>query len=296
MAYEMVEIDGVQQNNNGTNSNLSPEPEKIDEQKPATTPVQEGSPEGTQQEGEQPADGQGGEDTPADTPAEEGTEVSLYWGDMPIEVEVPEDISSAFAEKGLDVNAVVSELFSKDGKFELTPETRAKLDEAFGKSLVDGYLNLYKQQNQMAVDGFKAQAEKQKAAQESATAEFTDLVGGDEGWAELDAWAAENLSEQELASLNAVMSLPQGHWTAQKTVLEALKMKRDAKAAAANGDDSIKLLGDEGASPAAPAGLPATLTKSEFQELMFSDKYAEDPAYAAQVDAIRRKSQAIGIH
>lgn len=296
MSYEILSLGGEQTaagaaaeeaNNNGTNANLSNAPEGTETQTP-----NEGT-EGTEvTEGTEGTEGTGTEEGKPEEKPEEG----FFWGDVPVEIEVPEDIKSAFDEKGLDAQAVVAELFAKDGKFSLSDETRAKLDEAFGKPLVDGYLNLYKQQNEMAIKDFQSQAEAQKAQLEANTNEFTELVGGDEGFSELDAWAAENLSESELASINAVMTLPPEHWQAQKAMLQALQIKRDAAIREAEGDSSVTLIGDAGDGSGKPAvGLPQTLTRAEFQQEMFSERYLTDPAYADQIDAIRQRSAEQGI-
>ena len=289
MSYEILSV-GDQPNNNGTNGNLSTEPEET----PATT-VEDSK--GTAVETTQAT-------TETQTPEQtaekvEETQESVpeyFFGDNQVEVEVPEDIAAAFAEKGIDSNQVLSELFAKEGKFELTPETKAKLDEAFGKPLVDGYLNLYRQQNQMAVEKFKSDAAAQEKMHEQITGDFNTLVGGDEGWGDLDKWAAENMSETELASFNAVMQLPPEHWQAQRAVIEAMQIRRGAVVEKAEGTGMGELIGDTGeAGNRNSEGLPQTLTMAEFQNLMGSDKYRKDPAYAARVDDVRRASKQAGI-
>lgn len=287
--YEILSV-GDQPNNNGTNVNLSTEPAKEETQ--ATT---EGS-----------GESQAVETTQQTTETQEGTEPATeetqesepeyFFGEDKVEVEVPDDIAAAFAEKGIDSNKVISELFAKDGKFELTPETKAKLDEAFGKPLVDGYLNLYRQQNELSVNKFKSEADAHTKMQEQITTDFTSLVGGDEGWSELDKWAAENMSETELASFNAVMQLPPEHWQAQRAVIEATQIRRGAAVKEADGTGMGKLIGDDSAAgERSVTGLPQTLSMTEFQNLMGTEKYRKDAAYAAQVDAVRRASKQAGI-
>lgn len=227
---------------------------------------------------------------------EQEEESGLFWGEIPVEVAIPDEVAAAFGEKGIDGQAVLGELFAKDGKFELKEETRAKLYDAFGKSLVDGYLNLYKGQNEMAVAKHQAEFEAQQAVMAGNAKEFSEMVS-DERWGELDAWCASALPEQELAAFNAVMSLPAEHWAAQKAVLKTLMAQRQASLAEAQGDGAVKLLGDDPAQQVAVKdGLPSTLTRSEFQELMHSDRYRKEGDYAARVDAIRRNSMQSGIH
>lgn len=290
MSYEILSV-GDQPNNNGTNGNLSTAPEES----PATTV--EGS-KGTTVETTQATT----ETQETETTTEQTTEETLesepeyFFGEDQVEVTVPDDIAAAFTEKGIDANQVLSELFAKEGKFELTPETKAKLDEVFGKGMVDGYLNLYRQQNEMAIKQFKSDAEAQNQLHEQITSDFSGLVGGDEGWGELDKWAAENMDEKELASFNAVMQLPPEHWQAQRAVIEALQIRRGAVQVETEGTGMGKLIGDDGEAGARNSeGLPQTLTMAEFQNMIGSEKYRKDPQYAARVDAVRRASKQAGI-
>ncbi|QGH45092.1 capsid and scaffold protein [Ralstonia phage Reminis] len=279
---QQAEYDEQQANNNGTNSNLSTEPEESKaEAAPDTTETQEASKESVEQaeEGKQEV-------------TEEESDEGFYFGDTRVDVEVPAEISDALKGAKIDETQLLKELFAKDGKFEVSEKTKAALDKAFGKSMVDGYLNLFRQQNQMAMDSYKKQ-EADTAAQVKANAEdFQTLVGGDEGWSELDAWASENLDDAQLSQFNAVMSLPVEHYQAQRAVVEALKIKRDAQIKAAEGDSQVTLPTDGlGESSRSNSGaLPASLSRAEFQELMFSDRYKKEPQYAQQVDKIRSQT------
>lgn len=248
---------------------------------------------------------EGGTDKPAEVtdqadPADKTSEddpapVELFFGGESVSVEVPDDIQAAFTEKGLDAQAVVAELFAKDGDFSLSEETRSKLDEAFGKPLVDAYLNLYKGQNNMALKQFKADAEAEQATITANTASFNELVGGDEGWDKLAAWAGDNLSDAELESFNVVMALDGKSFAAQRLVTEALVARYQA-ANKAEESDVIKLLTDTGGAADAPSSdLPSKLSRQEFQALLGTEKYKKDPAYAAAIDNIRRASAAKGL-
>lgn len=230
-----------------------------------------------------------------DPPLEDTPEAEYYFGDTQVEIEVPDDIKSAFEEKGIDVDSVVSELFAKEGEFKLSDETRGKLDEAFGKPLVDAYLNLYKGQNEMALKQYHQTEKEQQATMEANTKDFDALVGGDDGWNSMATWAGDNLSEAELASFNAVMNLPPEHFTAQRMVTESLK-SRFAAAQADGQSDAIKLLTDDGApADAVTSGLPQTLTRGQFQAEMCTEKYRKDSEYAAAIDRIRVASAAKGL-
>lgn len=290
MDYEILSV-GDKPNNNGTNSNLSSEPEKA----PDTT-VEDSKGTSVETTQETPETQDAAETTEQKTEDTQESVPEYFFGDDQVEVAVPDDIAAAFADKGIDANQVLSELFAKEGKFELTAETKAKLDEAFGKGMVDGYLNLYRQQNEMAVKQFKSDAEAQSKLHEQITSDFSALVGGDAGWGELDAWAAENMSDTDLASFNAVMQLPPEHWQAQRAVIEAIQIKRGAIKEETEGTGMGQLIGDDTTAGGSPtAGLPQTLTMAEFQGIMGSEKYRKDPQYAARIDAVRRASKQAGI-
>lgn len=273
-------------NNNGTNGNLSTAPDNA-EQAPETTTTQEGGEQSVEQEQEE----EGGKEPEAKEESEE--EDGFYFGDTKVEIEVPTEISEALKGAKIDEGQLLKELFAKDGKFEVSEKTKAALDKAFGKQMVDGYLNLFRQQNQMALDSYKKELADTAAQIEVNTKDFNELVGGDEGWNELDAWASEHLDDAQLSQFNAVMSLPAEHYQAQRAVVEALQLKRDAQIKAAEGDQSVTLPTDgAGESNRSNSGaLPASLSRAEFQELMFSERYKKDAQYAQQVDEIRRQTQ-----
>lgn len=269
-------------NNNGTNGNLSAAPEVTDA--PA---VDEG-------QGANKPDAVEQKDEGKDEPAEDAD--LLYFGDVPVEVEVPAEISEALKGAKIDEAALLKELFAKDGKFEVSEKTKAALDKAFGKTMVDGYFGLFRQQNQQSLDGFKKEAADTAASMKANGEDFDKLVGGDEGWGKLAEWAGENLSEQELSQFNAVMQLDGKHYQAQRAVVEALQIKHSAHQQKLNGDPSVTLPTDEGSGAnRSTDSLPETLTKAQAQEIWRSERYKKDPKYAEAVDNIRRASQKRGI-
>lgn len=282
---QQAEYDEKQQaNNNGTNGNLSTEPEESKSDKaPEATDEQEASEDSVEQPEAEKTD---------ESTEEDNDDDGFYFGDTRVDVEVPAEISEALKGAKIDEGQLLKELFAKDGKFEVSEKTKAALDKAFGKQMVDGYLNLFRQQNQMAMDSYK-KTEADTAAQIKANAEdFQTLVGGDDGWNELDAWASENLDDAQLAQFNAVMSLPVEHYQAQRAVVEALKIKRDAQVKSVEGDSQVTLPTDgAGESSRSNSGaLPASLSRAEFQELMFTDRYKKDAQYAQQIDKIRSQT------
>lgn len=266
-------------NNNGTNGNLSTAPEVQEVQDTPSQPDTQEAPEAEVVE-----------------ETEEVDESVFYFGDVAVEVEVPAEISEALKSAKIDEATLLKELFAKDGKFEVSEETKKALDKAFGKQMVDGYLNLFRQQNQMSMDGFKRESEELAASIKANSEDFDKLIGGDEGWDALAEWAGSNLSEQELSQFNAVMQLPPQHYAAQRAVVEALKMKQAAAQSAQDGDSQVTLPTDGSAAPQRSGdALPSTLTMAEFQATMATVRYKKDPAYAQAIDNIRRASKAKGI-
>lgn len=290
-AYDAQQAELASKNNNGTNGNLSTEPDKSQD-----APVATESQEADKSTVDKP-DGKDNPDEPdKDKAPDKEDDAQFYFGDTPVDIEVPAEISEALNGAKIDEAALVKELFAKDGKFEVSEKTKQALDKAFGKPMVDGYLNLFRQQNQIALDGYKKEAADMEASIKANSEDFATLVGGDDGWNELAEWAGENLSEAELGQFNAVMQLPPQHYQAQRAVIEALKIKQGAAVAAANGDKSVTLPTDSGDSSGnRPAGLPATLTKEEFQLAMRTERYQTDRKYAEAIDNIRRASQKKGI-
>lgn len=221
----------------------------------------------------------------------ESEDDSYYFGDTKVDIEVPAEISSALKEAKVDEQQLIKELFAKDGKFELSDKTRAALDKAFGKTIVDGYLGLYRQQNQMTMEAAKKAADEAQKQVQANTEDFQKLTGGDEGWSELADWAGENLPENEIAQFNAVMSLPAEHYQAQRAVVEALQLKRLHGMGEKGGDPSVELLSDGGSASTVrdTGGVPAQMTREQFHEAMYDPRYRNDPKYQAAVDASRQR-------
>lgn len=213
-----------------------------------------------------------------------------YFAGKQVEIEVPDEISTAFTEAGLDQKAVLSELFAKDGKFELKPETREKLDEKFGKLMVDGYLKMYKGLNDQQMAEMTRQAQSAEQEAKAIQTEYAELVGGEKGLEALEAYVL-TLDDKQVASYNAVMG--GDSWDAQKLVLSMLRNQMVAADKEKTGDKTVALIGD--GDPAASLGSgdvtdKGFLTSQEYQSLMDTDKYWTDPAYQRKVDGLRSAS------
>lgn len=195
------------------------------------TDAAEPTPEGDG-EGDNPPDG---ESQPDGSEAAPGVG-ECYFGDTAVEIDIPQDVSDALKEHGIDAVAVANELYAKGGEFKLSPETREKLDKAFGKFAVDAYLGGLKAQN----EGFLNQLTRDAEAAEKADGERFEAVakevGGADGWATLERFALETLSDEELTGFNEVMK--SGNQYLQMYAVRELETRRKA----AQGDDKVTLV------------------------------------------------------
>lgn len=185
---------------------------------PAPTPTPEPAPQPTPQPTPEP------KPAPA-APTELG---DLYFNGGPVDVEIPEGLSNTLSEAGVDVNKVVSELYSKDGDFSLSADTRAALDAKFGAVVVDTYLSALKAQNELAVTKFSSEREAASKAEQESVEWSNEQVGGEEAWTAMSAWAAEALTDEEVDNFNTAMQ--SGSRYIQQLAIQSLKQKWNAEA------------------------------------------------------------------
>lgn len=186
-------------------------------------------------------------ETPEPTPLKEGEQTppvetdkpELYYGESTVEINIPEDLSAELEAKGLNASEIAAELYRKDGAFELTPETKEKLDAAYGKFAVDAFLGALKTQNDGFLKGEADKVEQAKQADDQRYSEIESIVGGAEAWASMESFALEALSDDDLAGFNAVMTSGNKHLQ-QFAVRELMSRQR-----AAQGDkEAILITGD----------------------------------------------------
>jgi len=126
----------------------------------------------------------------------------LKYEGQDVTVNIPADLANAVAEKGIDAEAITKELYSPEG---LSQETRDALNEAFGKWQVDAYLKGLDALNRENIAQFKTETENNAKAQETAWNETLEIMGGEDRWADLDSFATNTLSQEDLDEFNAVM-------------------------------------------------------------------------------------------
>jgi len=232
-----------------------------------------------------------GEEPKPDSTEGEETEGEFYFNGQQVQIEVPEDLKTSLSDAGVDVDKVVGELYGKDSDFTLSDETRAPLDEKFGKPLVDTFLSAIKSQNESVIKG----AEEAKAAAEQANKQAVEwsneLVGGEETWNALESWAEANLDDAQIESFNKAME--SGDKYLQELAIKDLHSKYQNS----EGDTDASLIsGDSAANEGAGAPLTAQdyiaeMTSPEFRALKGHDKAKAQ----AQLDARRRAGMKKGI-
>lgn len=241
---------GEEENTVGTGSPEVPStaPEVPATEGEATPPEETGASEAPE---EDPANGEPaaeGEDSGKE--GESGEEPELYWGDTPVDVEVPDDLRSELSEKGIDVDKAVAELYAKDGDFNLSDETRAAAEAAYGKSAVSAFLNSLKSQNEAQSFKNEVTAKEAKAAEEQAKAWSDELVGGEESWDAMAEWvsADESISDDEIASFNEAVQ------SSNKYIQELAIRDMHRRYTEANGDGDPVLVDGDSASRSSMGG------------------------------------------
>lgn len=171
---------------------------------------------------------------------------------------------------GLDYQAIVDEYKTNQG---LTPETDAKLKEAVKKAglpeeIVDAYF-----------DNLKAQ-------EELFTQRVHSMVGGQEGFNDMAAWARQNLSEKELKTFSDLAEAGDS----DQALMAIRLLHSQYRQAVQTGGNRIR--GDAG--PAA-AGGNLIRSQTELAELMASPEYAKSPARRREVQERLHRSVVAGV-
>lgn len=234
-----------------------------------------------------PSEGEG-------NPEENSEPVEYFYGGQSVEIEIPQDVEESLKAAGLDAKQVAVELYGKEGKFELSPETREKLDKAFGKFAVDAYLSGLKAQNEMFLMSAENEAKEREAADNQRFVDCVAECGGEEGWTRLEEWALANISDQELEAFNAVMA--SGNQYLQQYAIRELEYRRKT----AQGDDEVKLIQPTEASKSTDEDNSPLSASQYIREVsMIGQKFGRDrkaaAEYQAKLDARRRAGMAKGL-
>lgn len=254
------------------------------------------APEGEteEQEGEEP-EGEEEKESDKDKDKDETEEGEFFIGDTEVEITVPDDIRSELTEKGLDVDQIVKEMYSKGGNGRPSEGTIGKLYELYGKFSVDSYFNALEIQNSNTLESQAREEEDLSKAEAARFDECVEMLGGQEVWDSLEAFALENLSDEELKDFNEVMG--SGLPFAQNLALLDLK----AKMGQDKGDSPDGLVTpDSSAAPEADE-VGAPMSKQEYlREVgVIGEKFRYDPKgfdkASKELDARRRLGMQRGL-
>ncbi|AHN84657.1 putative scaffolding protein (endogenous virus) [Gutovirus Vc1] len=262
-----------------------------EEQTPDTSMESEGATTTEDGSTDTSTDGEGStddsSDTDGDTDSADDVEGEFYFGEERVNIEVPDEVSNALKEAGVDQSELLGQLFKKGGDFSISDDMRSKLEDKFGKTMVDGYLNMYKGINEQAMTKIAADREAQAALETEQGKQYAEAVGGEEGLVAMEDYITKNFSDEQIAAYNSVMET--GDFASQMLIISQVKQMQDMAAKLQNGDTKVNLIGDK---DAGNSGISTPmdkgyLTAAEYDKIMDSDKYWTDSAYAAKVDAAR---------
>lgn len=192
-----------------------------------------------------------------------------------------EDLDALVTGAGFDLASIGERVKANNGKFpaDLVAELSTKLDPALVSA------NVKRIELQIELDTIKAE-KASKAAEKMNDFIFSKLDGsgdaakGKENFTVLKDWCTKNMSQDDINAVNELLRSPNKSVVEQGLTMAVNKWK--------GAQEPTMMTGDAIATPAKPEFVP--LAKSEFQQIMRSDKYRTDPAYATEIDARRRKT------
>ena len=190
------------------------------------------------------------------------------------------DASTSIETKGSEVGLVKPEVESVDSGEAFSQSLDGLVQDALNGNLTDEQREMLDKQGlgghfDMIVSGHQAVIAKNDA-------EIVDVVGGKEAYGELQEWAIANLSDEEIESYNMAV-LESGNIGLAKLAVEGLQ----ARYQRVNGQAPEKRI--EAGGSANEATRPYS-SRDEYISEYMSQKYQQDPEYAAQVEAKRNLS------
>ena len=247
------------------------------------------------QEGQEGADGAGGAaDQDGGDKGDGGdSDASLIPDEFSVEidgqqlsVEFPEDLIAEATEAGLDLASLTTEFF-KDGKFELSDESRAPLDEKYGKLAVDMFLSGAKARNEAALAGIKDNTAKAEQATSELWDKTCEQIGGEENWSKLEEFALASFDDAAFDAFNRVMDSGDAY-TQKLAIADTMGQYRSK-----NGDDSLGLIEPQGGNGDRQGVGPQPLSSADYIAGFANGESAKNPA---EWDARRRAGQAKGLN
>ena len=195
----------------------------------------------------------------------EDTEASKEEEEVTDEKEEPKDKSEAYS-----LIESASDEYYKNGET-LSPETLEKFKGMSSQDLVEGYIQMVKnnpQTNQPEIDVTSAEINK-----------IQNSVGGETQYNNLVTWASQNLKENEIKAFDDLVGT--GNAAAIQLGVDALKARYEA----VNGYEGRRLTGK-----AADTSGDVFRSQAQLVEAMSDPRYDRDPAYRQDVVAKLERS------
>ena len=227
-----------------------------------------------------------GEPNPEElSPSEPTSLEGLMFDGLPVQIEVPDDVRQLAESKGFEAEKLISELFQSE-TFEFSAETRTALDEAYGKTYVDFLLKGLKADMEGSVKGYKDSLAAKESAEKEAYDAALAIVGGEEGWAALEAFA-NSQGEEYINGLNGAMQSG-NKWLQEVALKAALGQMDPAQPVVESSPAELTLI--EGDSKVVAD--KSFCSASEYREAIQNGSYAKDPQ---RWDTMRRMGLSKGL-
>jgi hypothetical protein len=197
----------------------------------------------------------------------------VKYGDYDVSVNIPPDLVALANEKEIDIKALSEELYSSEN-FSLSDESLNKLYDAFGKWQVDTYLSGLKASNEVMLSEYKNQQSTKAEAEKQAWDKTIEIMGGEDRWTDLNAFAEANLSEEEIEDFNHVMK--NGSIKLQELMIRDLWSKfTDSGAPLAPATNDLDL--EEGGSTTKTQDTTGPLSQEDYLKLFVTGEYKKNP-------------------
>jgi len=210
----------------------------------------------------------------------------VKYGDYEVSVSIPVEVANFAAENGIDAKAISEELYGSED-FTLGEETMTTLYEKFGKWQVDSYLGGIKAKNDALIGDHKTNTVAAEEASTKAWESTMEMMGGEDRWDDLSAYATSNLSDDDLAEFNQVME--SGSLRVQQLMVKDLWSQFDASGKPVA---PVTLDLEDGSNSGDPETGGGAITAAQFKESFSNGEYRKDPAVW---DKRRRAGMAKGI-
>lgn len=220
-------------------------------------------------------------DKPADKEAVPAEAISLdnaKFAGMDVDVSIPAEVVSFATQHGFDAKEIAAELYGSED-FTLSPETKGKLYEAFGQFQVDAYLDGIKMKNDYLIAAHQGEVARKVESEKQAWDATIAVMGGEDRWDDMSAFAMKTLPEDEVEEFNHVME----HGTLRMQQLMIKDLYSRYEAAGKPPAPTILEL-EEGGTTGVEDGSVA-LSKEQFIKIVGTKEYKANPA---KYDALRR--------